>query len=348
MELEQREFRGDPLKLKRLRVSAGLTVREFTEMAGLDPATARKILRGDPVFLKSLAMAGKRVFEIESPLELLHPAELQALGVQTDVPSPGQVLEWEIEEYLTGWQETSNGLQYQLVRLRHRFLQNRLARGKCYELRHLAIADRERLERHLGRHVEVCERVGPHPNVVQNITAADVGGLWWVLDRWEEGSTLDRRLESGPLGEYELRFIMTGIAEGLEALHRADVIRRELSPRFVLLRESDDRPVLMDLELAKLSEGVPTVSPEEWPEDPFRAIEVGGDTPIDRRVDLYSWGRIFVHAACGSLGERGTESLSDLSIPAEVQECVMQCIAVPRSQRPDNLDAVLAVMKAWI
>ena len=106
MELEQREFRADPLKMKRLRVAAGLTVKDFTTLADLDRTTVAKILRGDPVFLKSLAVAAKRVFNITNPLEVLHPDELQAMGVQTDVPSPGQVLEWEIEEYLTGWEKT--------------------------------------------------------------------------------------------------------------------------------------------------------------------------------------------------------------------------------------------------
>jgi serine/threonine protein kinase len=306
-----------------------------------------KILRGDPVFLKSLALAGQRVFQIESPLELLHPEELQRLGVQTEVPSPGQVLEWEIEEYVSGWQETSNGLQYQLVRLRHRYLDNRWARGKCYELRHLPAADRERLEHYLLRHVEVCERVSPHPHIVNNLTAAYVGDLWWVLDAWEEGDTLARRLEEGPLTEYELRLVMTGIARGLQALHRAYIIRRELSPRFVLLRECDDRPILTDLELAKLCEGVPTVSPQKWPEDPYRALEVGGDAPIDERADLYSWGRIFVHAAEGSLSARGTERLSDPRIPEPVRQAVLQAVATARSERPADIDAVLAVMKAW-
>lgn len=347
MELEQREFRADPLKLKRLRVAAGLTVKEFTDLCGLDRTTVGKILRGDPVFLKSLALAGQRVFQIESPLELLHPEELRALGVQTEVPSPGHVLEWEIDEYLSGWQETSNGLQYQLVRLRHRYLKNRLARGKCYELRHLPTAEKERLEGHLVRHVDVCERVGAHPNIVKNLTAADVGGLWWVLDGWEEGTTLAARLEDGSLGEYTLQLVMTGIARGLKALHDAKIIRRELSPKCVLLRERDDRPILMDLELAKLGEGVPTVSPEQWPNDPYRAIEVGGDAPIDARVDLYSWGRIFVHAAGGSLGERGTERVSDPQIPADVRQVVLQCVAAARSQRPPDMDAVLSVMKAW-
>lgn len=348
MEMEQREFRADPLKMKRLRVAAGLTVKEFTALADLDRATVAKILRGDPVFLKSLAIAAERVFNITNPLEVLHPDELAAMGVQTDLPSPSDVLEWTIEEYLTGWEKTSNGLQYQLVRLRHRFLEDRQARGKCYELRHLTSAERERLETYLRRHTDVCEQIRAHPNIAQNMTAAFVNGLWWVLDRWEEGSTLDERLEDGPLSGYELQFVMTGIAKGIAQLHRMKIIRRELSPKSVVLRERDDRAILTDMELAKLTGGAPTVSPEEWPDDPYRALEVGGETPVDERADIYSWGRIFVRAATGALCDRGEEDVSELDVPDPVKDLIGQCVAVTRSQRPADMKAVLKVLKGWI
>lgn len=348
MDLEQREFRADPLKLKRLRVAAGLTVQEFTEKADLDRTTVAKILRGDPVFLKKLQQAGELVFGIHSPLELLHPDELAALGIATEVPSPTHVLEWEIVEYLTGWEKTSNGLQFQRLRLRHRYINNRWARAKCYELRHLPTAGRDRLEGHLRRHVEVSEQVGPQPNIAENLTAAWVGGLWWVLDRWEDGETLANRLATGPLGEYELQTIMRGLAEGLKALHATGVIRRELTPDSVLLRERDDRPILTDLELAKLTERLPTVSPDQWPDDPYRAVEVGGDAPIDVRADLYSWGRIFVHAATGCLPERGQEQVAQKRIPEAMRSIVLECCAGPRSKRPDSISSVQAALKAWI
>lgn len=347
MEAEQRKFRADPLKLKRLRVAAGLTVKEFTEQADLDRTTVRKILGGEPVFLKSIKQAGELVFQIDSPLELLHPDELRAMGVQTDVPSPSHVLEWEIAEYLSGWRETSNGLQHQIVRLTHRYLPGRSARGKCYELRHLPSAERERLEDHLRRHVEVCERVGNHPHMARNLTAAEAGGLWWVLDQWEAGVSLDDRLQDEPLSEFGLYTVMTGIAQGLAALHQAGVIRRELAPRYVLLRESDDRPVLMDLELAKLTDGGPTVSPDEWPDDPYRALEVTGEAPIDERADLYSWGRLFVHAAEGTLPERGAEQITRSDVPGRIKGIVQDCLATGRSQRPASMQVVLKVLNTW-
>ena len=347
MDLEQREFRTDPIKLKRLRVAAGLTVQDFAKAAGLDRTTAAKILRGTPLFLKSIKLAGQQAFGIDNPLELLHPDELQALGVSTEVPSPAHVLEWEIVDYLSGWQKTSNGLQFQRLRLKHRFLESRWSRAKCYELRHLATAERVCLEEHLRRHVEVSEQVGSHPNIAENLTAAWVGGLWWVLDRWVEGETLAERLKQGPLGEYELQVVMRGIAQGLKALHAAGVIRRELTPDSVLLQEKDDRPILTDLELAKLTERAPTVAPEEWPDDPYRAVEVSGDAPIDVRADLYSFGRIFVQAVTGKLPVRGQEQLADERIPEPVRQVILHCVAVPRSQRPDSMNAVLTALKAW-
>ena len=168
-----------------------------------------------------------------------------------------------------------------------------------------------------------------------------------MLDRWEDGETLSQRLTHEALGRYALTIVMKGLAQGLSALHEHDVIRREQSPDCVLLRRQDDRPILCDLELSKLTDGAPTVSPDDWPDDPYRAMEVGGDAPIDARADLYSWGRIFVHAATGKLPGRGEESLAEVRLPDGVREIVMQCVAVPRSQRPTGMKSVLKALKTW-
>ncbi len=349
MELEQRNFRADPLKLKRLRVTASLTVKDFQDKTGLHKDTARKLLRGDPVFLSTLSLAVKDAFGILDPLEVLHPSELAQLGIHTTIRSPADVLEWKIEKYLSGWEETSNGLQFQRVCLKHRFLAGRMASGKCYELRHMSTQDRAHIEDYLRRHADVCEAIGDHPNIAQNITAAEMDGQWWVLDRWEDGETLASRLQSGELSEYELRFILTGIANGLAVLHRNGVIRRELSPKTILLRERDDRPVLTDMELAKIVSGGPTVSPAKWPDDPYRALEVSSAATCDERSDVYSWGRIFVHGVVGSLAARGQESIPDsFKLPRSVRAIVMQSVEVLPSRRPHAMTQILDVLGGWI
>lgn len=352
MEREKREYRVDPVKLKRLRVQYGLNLEQFCGRSGLDKATARKLSKGTPVTLTTVTIAAK-VFGITNHLDLLHPDELAELGVEPAATAAGETVhEWQVEARLTPWETTANGLQYHLARLRHRYLPNRLGRGKCYELRHLAVSERQRLEAHLRRHPEVCERIKGHPHVATNLTATFVenGGLWWVIDEPVDGPTLAERLAEGPLEGASLKTVMTGLAAGLGALHAAGVVRRELSPRFVLLRKKDLSPVLTDFELAKLLDGVPTVSPAGgWPDDPYLAEEVKGRGTVGVRADLYSWGRVFVHALTGRLPDLGTDvaAVRDSALPAAVRATVAACLAVPPSDRPVSAADVLKAIRKW-
>ena len=251
----------------------------------------------------------------------------------------------------SAWERTANDLQFCVTKLQNRHLTTRFARGKCYWLQHLRVSERQRLEDHLRRHCDVCERVGAHPNIAKNITATFLqdGGLWWVLDQWIEGPTLAECLKDGPLDLARLKKVMTGVADGLAALHNEKVIRRELSPRFIIVRSEDQSAVLTDFELAKLLDGR-TVRPDEgWREDPYRAIEVADTALIDERADVYSWGRIFVEAATGFLPPKGEEAehLKALSIPDTLKQLVAQCVAKTRSRRPDGMAQMLHALKGW-
>lgn len=348
MPREKREYRVDGLKMRRLRLAAGMTLEEFTERVQLSRATVRKLMDGKPVFLESIAQAAERAFGIDNPLELLHPEELAALGVRTEVTCPDAVQEWVVEARLSPWRETTNGLQHQVARLAHRYLPGRHARGKCYELRHLPLEERERLADKLRRHAEAADRVRRCEYVAQTLTAVEVDGLWWSLDCWEEGETLDVRLaREGALDPFALRAAMTGLARALAELHAQRVVLRELSPAVVLLREADDSPVVLDLEMAKLLDARPTVAPERWPVDPYRALEVGGGGAIDPRVDLYSWGRLFAHAAAGALPERGEERVERDDVPTRVRDAVAACLEFDRRKRPAGAAALVRALRGW-
>ena len=143
---------------------------------------------------------------------------------------------------------------------------------------------------------------------------------------------------------------MLGIANGLRAMHEAKIIRRELAPRFIILRAKDGSPVLTDFELAKLLEGRPTVAPKGgWPDDPYRAAEVSGDGTVDERADAYSWGRIFTEVVLGSLPAKGQErtAFQKANLPASVREIVLRSVALPRSDRPSNMDELLKTVRQW-
>ena len=171
-----------------------------------------------------------------------------------------------------------------------------------------------------------------------------------VWRAFEDGPTLAERLADGPLEGTSLKTVMTGIAAGLDALHRAQVVRRELSPRFVVLRKKDFTPVLTDFELAKLLDGVPTVSPAGgWPDDPYLAEEVVSRGTVDGRADLYSWGRVFVHGLLGHLPEPGADqaAVRNSALPAAVKTVLAACLARPKSDRPASVADVLKALKKW-
>ena len=133
-------------------------------------------------------------------------------------------------------------------------------------------------------------------------------------------------------------------------LHKAEVLRRELSPRFIILR-ADDFPILTDFELGKLFAGSRTVSNGAWQEDPYRApeVETGETQPDKYQADLYSWGRIAVHLLAGWLPAAGKDGLAmqEVKVPKEVGQMVLACTEIGPSRRPDQMEAVLNVLKAW-
>lgn len=257
--------------------------------------------------------------------------------------------EWELADYLGPGVVASNGLHYFICRMRHRSIAARFGRGKFYHLSFLSTDDAEKKRTQVARHADVSDRIGPHPHVAENeslLLIGDGSGAW-VVDRWIGQTTLEDRLASGPLPRDELRRIMHEIALGLESLHKAGIVMRELSPARVLLAEEDGRAVLADFELAKLLDGKPTVS-DQWPDDVYRAPEVESGN-VDARADLYSWARVLVHAATGELPECGADAdgLTRVELPKGVFRVAVDCLSPDAGERPNAMGKILKAVKGW-
>ena len=360
--MDRRYVRLDPRKLDYLRLKKGWGVEELYDMFAdekfqtpLDKRTVKATLEGKPVFLKSAKVVA--IFlGAEDLVSVLHPDLLDEIGPPSGWGSPleffSKVGEWDIIEPLGGAEQTSNGLQYDTWKARHRHVPNRFGRAKCYDLSQLADRDRTRLRAHLTRHSEICDRLGPYPSITRNYDAVpwEHDAWWWVIDEWVEGESLADLLDGDELAADRLPNLMRQIAGGLEKLHNRAIIRRELSPRFVVVRTTDHSALLTDFELAKLLDGSPTVSPKRtWPDDEYRALEVDSEATIDPRADIYSWGRILVHAVCGHLPPRGSEpaALAKSPLPPEVRKLAASCVALPPSDRPATMAVVLHTIRNW-
>jgi serine/threonine protein kinase len=140
-----------------------------------------------------------------------------------------------------------------------------------------------------------------HPNVVGIHDSGEVGGLPWYAMDLIEGEPLDRILERGGALPLDRALEVTiGICEGVEALHRAGVVHRDLKPQNVVIT-SDGRPVVLDLGLAiapdrdqRLTKtGAMVGTPN------YMAPEQLAAAPVSARTDVHALGLILFELVTG-------------------------------------------------
>jgi serine/threonine protein kinase len=271
------------------------------------------------------------------------------LGETASGSVASSVHEYLVSEVLTDWVSTSNGMRFQICRLRHLEL-DRQARGKRFDLRELPTDEEQRCRTWIKRHPNVCETLCDHPNIIRNITAFHdpAEGFYWVIDEWVDGESLHRKLSGKAFDVRRARQLMLDIAHGLQALHAQGIVRRELNPASVLIRDADGRAILTEFELAKLVDRGPTVSTKDWPVDPYRAGEADGDD-VNQQADIYSWSRIAIHALIGELPEIGEEPkrLTAIELPSSVRDLLVSGSAVFRSDRPGSFQGIIPVVEKW-
>lgn len=346
--IDSRSVYLDPFLMDRLRINMGMARKAMAEkIVGLSLNTVMDAFNGKGVQAynaKKIAAAFNRdVTDLLAPWDPLYKPPAEVPGPWSGSP------EWESEGCLDQGRLAPNGLYYIVCRMRHRHTANRLGRGKFYHLSWMSPEKRRGMLHQLSRHAEVCARAGVHPNVTVNHTSTPVVNDegWWVIDHWAGEKTLASHLQQGPWPKEHLPRLLLDIACGLAALHKAEVVFRELAPSRILISDVDGHAVLTDFELAKLLDGSPSVS-GEWPEDPFRAPEVdGGTTTI--RADLYSLAQVAAACVAGKdFGpERTMELLAAAKMPKRLHKIMVSCSEPAPGKRPTELSPLINELARW-
>ena len=132
--------------------------------------------------------------------ELLPGQFADRIGLDVGHGSENRFGEWQIVQVLSVFRDLSNGLQCELSKATNRLLPNTYGRCKRYNLRLMKTDERAETETRLVRHPLVCDRLGRHPSFPINKRADyQSPDYFWVVDVWEEGRTLETRLEFGPI-----------------------------------------------------------------------------------------------------------------------------------------------------
>ncbi len=197
-----------------------------------------------------------------------------------------------------------------------------------------------------------------HQNIVRIIRYLEANGTAYLVMELLEGKTMSdwlRGLRRKPR-EQELRAILGPVMDGLEVMHRQDLLHRDIKPENIFLTRHG-RPVLIDFGSAResLHASVPVASIISAGYSPFELY--GTKTPAGAWTDIYSLGATFHTAVTGEpppdATTREMKDTCELLGPAfskhysqGLLSAIDACLQVQPKQRPQNIAALRKILGA--
>ena len=191
-----------------------------------------------------------------------------------------------------------------------------------------------------------------HPNIVRVHHFFEAHSTAYIVMEYAEGETLSAFLErKGTLKEAELKSILYPILDGLDVVHRADFLHRDIKPGNIIIRDEDNSPVLLDFGSARQAIGARSRS--------VTSIITPGYAPIEQYssrgdqgpwTDIYALGGVCYRALTGEVPDDATDRMrNDPLIPvtercagqasAEFLSAIDWALQVDEGDRPQSIGA---------
>lgn len=183
-----------------------------------------------------------------------------------------------------------------------------------------------------------------HRNVSEHYeSGTTAAGEPYLIMEHLRGETLEERIEwAGKLPLREAFRTVTGIAAGLEALHNAEILHRDIKPEHIILHNAADEtavvPKLIDFGFARgiVNKGIPITG--------FGTSVVGtpgymspeqseGRSDLDGRTDQFSLGVCLYRMLTGNLPIEG-ESDEELALGQLKPSALTELLGVPGLRLP--------------
>ncbi|MFF0968409.1 serine/threonine-protein kinase [Streptomyces sp. NPDC003703] len=176
----------------------------------------------------------------------------------------------------------------------------------------------------------------------------------WLATAYVPGPSLQQVVQRhGPLPLRTVLLLVAGIAEALQAIHRAGVVHRDLKPANVLI--ADDGPRVIDFGIARATDTTAlTGTGLRIGTAAFMAPEQAMGLPVTPATDVFALGALAVYVAGGAppFGP-GPESAAlyrvvheqpDLvRVPQDLHDLLSRCLAKDPGGRPAPEDLIAAV-----
>lgn len=164
------------------------------------------------------------------------------------------------------------------------------------------------IQERFQKEAAVLEELGDHNTQIPRLYAYfSEGGEFYLIQEYIEGQTLSEKLqEQGLFNEVTVKEILINILEILEYVHGKGIVHRDIKPENIILRFSDNKPVLIDFGAVKV-----TMNTEMSPSaNSSQSIVIGtpGFMPMEQIAgrplfasDLYSLGLTVICLLTGKI-----------------------------------------------
>ena len=228
----------------------------------------------------------------------------------------------------------------------------------------------------LRRFIEEARRLEQfrtHAGVITCLGFFEERGTAYLAMEYEDGLPLSdllakREAAASPLAEGELLQLAEQLLESLSAVHEAGVLHRDIKPSNILVRRSDDRPVLIDFGAAKTDFAQHTKSYAPQTEG-YAAIEqaeedgelgpwtdlyglgvvlwrivVGGHRPKQRLVPVPASSRLFARLRSQNDPLPSARELGAGRFSSRVLSAIDKCLELDPKDRPATCEELLTLL----
>jgi serine/threonine-protein kinase len=191
--------------------------------------------------------------------------------------------------------------------------------------------------RRFKREVAAAQKIS-HPHVVPVLDAGDEGGLPYLVQELIPGGSLhDRIVAAGRLELATTVLLLTGPAEGIDALHASGLVHRDIKPANIML--NGDRAYVTDFGLAKDSQASNLTRPGQalGSLDYMAPEQIRGED-VSAATDIYALGCMVHECLTGTPPFGGRPSMRVLF--AHLQEPPPDISEIRRDINPATAKAI--------
>lgn len=194
------------------------------------------------------------------------------------------------------------------------------------------------------------------PGIIRIYAAFEENNTAYYVMEYIEGATLSEMVKkSGPLPMEKALGYVEKVGEALSFIHAHKVNHLDVKPANIIVRASDDEPILIDFGLSKQydREGnqtstTPTgISHGYAPLEQYRAEGLKEFSP---QTDLYSLAATLYFLLTGNVPPQATDLADEelkfpASVPPHIAEAIAKAMSSGRKQRHESVNAFIADLK---